>query len=128
MRVLLVEDDDDVRETMREILSVISGDEIGSVGYASYHDLVEHREEALNTDLAILDINLGEMQPSGIDVENWLRLNNYGGRIVFLTGHSRNHPLVKQAAERNNILILEKPIHLSKLVEIVGLSLRKKSA
>ncbi|HEY0253540.1 MAG TPA: response regulator, partial [Kofleriaceae bacterium] len=60
-------------------------------------------------DTALLDINLGVGQPSGVDIAHWLRENGYAPRIIFITGHAPDHPLVKRAAGESG-RVLEKPI------------------
>lgn len=69
-------------------------------------------------DTALLDINLGQGQPSGLDVARWLRDNGFASRIIFITGHAPDHPLVKQAAGQSGS-ILEKPVIPSELLRIV---------
>src|SRR5579862_5380074 len=56
-----------------------------------------HREEALGSRLAILDVNLGPGCPSGLDAHSWLAAEHFSGRIVFLTGHAQSYPLVERA-------------------------------
>lgn len=116
-RILLVEDDKDLAELMRELL--------GDVGAQTYvaHSLGEAKAQytdVLACDLAIVDINLGEGQPSGVDVHAWLRAESFGGEIVFLTGHARSHPLVVAAAATPSTRILAKPIDAATLLSCIG--------
>ncbi|HSD90835.1 MAG TPA: response regulator [Kofleriaceae bacterium] len=67
--------------------------------------------------LAILDVNLGPAQPSGVEVSAWLRARNISCRIVFLTGHAPDHPLVQQAAGIESH-VLTKPIKGDELIRI----------
>ena len=107
--VLFVEDDDDLRETCVELITVVL--ERQCVGVGSYKEVVALGSELLlDCDAAILDINLGPSQPSGIDVYEWLRRTGYTGRIVFLTGHASTHPLVIEAARIGDAEIFSKPI------------------
>jgi FixJ family two-component response regulator len=69
--------------------------------------------------LAILDINLGEGQPSGLDAYHWLRESGFEGKIVFLTGHARSHPLVSQARQAGKVVILEKPTTMERLLSML---------
>jgi FixJ family two-component response regulator len=86
----------------------------------SYGDLISNGERALDTELAILDINLGANAPSGLDCERWLRQSGYTGHVIFLTGHALTHPLVVQAVNAGSVEILEKPQGINRLIEIVS--------
>ena len=118
MRILLLDDDDDLRSIMCDIFQVV-GQGHDCVAVGSYRELLEHADRALNTDLAIIDINLGADVPSGLDCERWLRQRGYTGRVIFLTGHALNHPLVVQAVNAGNVEILEKPQGIQQLIDIV---------
>jgi FixJ family two-component response regulator len=63
----------------------------------------------LKTEVAILDLELGFNQPNGIDAYDLLKRHNYKGKIFFLTGHGRNHPLVQKARD-SGAVIWEKPM------------------
>ncbi len=69
--------------------------------------------------LAILDINLGPNEPSGIDVYRWLRAHKFRAPIFFLTGHAATSPLVEEAERLGDATILSKPIEPSILVDII---------
>jgi FixJ family two-component response regulator len=74
----------------------------------------------LACDSAILDINLGPGQPSGIDAYKWLRNNGYRGRIAFLTGHAGTHPLVIEATRIGDAEIFSKPVDPDQIQTIVA--------
>jgi FixJ family two-component response regulator len=118
LRVLVLEDDEDLRSILRELLSLSGVDECVDAG--SLAELKRKRVEALGCGLAILDINLGADVPSGLDAHEWLKENGFSGRTVFLTGHARSHPLVRQALELSNVQVLSKPIESKVLVALVG--------
>lgn len=81
---------------------------------------VQHQlEMVLMCELAILDINLGEGEPNGVDVYNWMRANGFQSRIVFLTGHARAYPLVTQAERLGDAKIFSKPLAAATLMKIV---------
>jgi FixJ family two-component response regulator len=80
------------------------------VAVGSYEELVALGEEALKYRGAILDVNLGPGRRSGIDASAWLRQKGYTGRIAFLTGHARDHPLVVEAHRLDNVETFTKPI------------------
>ena len=115
--VLYVEDNDDLRELVVELVTVVL--KRRCVGVGSYEELVAVGEEALGCSIAILDINLGSNRRSGIDAYAWLRDNGYTGRVVFLTGHASTHPLVIEAQRIGDAQILSKPIDPDRLRSII---------
>jgi FixJ family two-component response regulator len=115
--VLYVEDNDDLREIVVEVVTVVL--KRRCVGVGSYDELVELGEEALGCSVAILDINLGPNRQSGIDAYRWLRDKGYTGRIAFLTGHASTHPLVVEAQRIGDAEIFSKPIDAARLRSIV---------
>ena len=115
--ILFVEDNDDLRETFVELVTVVL--ERRCIGVGSYEELVALGEEALGCSVAILDINLGPHRRSGIDAYAWLRDKGYMGRIVFLTGHASTHPLVVEAKRMGDAEIFSKPIDPDRLRSIV---------
>jgi FixJ family two-component response regulator len=115
--VLYVEDNDDLRELVVELVTVVL--KRRCVGVGSYEELVALGKEALRCSVAILDINLGPSRRSGIDAYAWLRDHGYQGRIVFLTGHAGSHPLVVEAQRIGDAEIFSKPIEPDRLRSIV---------
>ena len=115
--MLFVEDNNDLRELFVELVPFLL--ERRCVGVGSYDDLVAMGEDALACGVAILDINLGPNRPSGIDAYAWLRGKGYTGRIVFLTGHASNHPLVVEAKRIGDAEIFSKPIEPDRLRFVV---------
>ena len=115
--VLFVEDSDDLRETFVELITVVVG--LRCTGVGSYREVVALGNDVLGCSAAILDINLGPGQPSGIDVYRWLRRVGYTERIIFLTGHASTHPLVIEAARIGDAEIFCKPVDLDQIRLIV---------
>jgi DNA-binding NtrC family response regulator len=115
--VLYVEDNDNLRELVVELVTAVLKHRC--VGVGSYDELVGLGDEALGCSIAILDINLGPHQPSGIDAYRWLRDEGYRGRIVFLTGYASTHPLVIEAKRIGDAEIFSKPIEPDRLRSIV---------
>jgi FixJ family two-component response regulator len=66
-----------------------------------------------------LDINLGVDSASGIDAYRWLRDTGFGGRIAFLTGRARTHPMVQEALRFGDAKVYDKPISFSQLRALV---------
>jgi FixJ family two-component response regulator len=116
-RVLVLEDDDDLRTLLCDLL-VVSGAQ-ACVSAASFDAMVRQKEQVLGCGLALLDVNLGSGAPSGLDAYDWLRENGFGGRIVFLTGHARSHPLVRKAYDLSQARILSKPVDAKVLMALV---------
>jgi len=114
--VLVLEDDEDLRAVMRDMLRMTCHADCVDVG--SFDELVAHRDEVLACDAALLDVNLGSGVPSGIDAYKWLRDNGFHGVISFLTGHAHAHPLVQQASAIDGIDVLEKPVSVAVLKRI----------
>jgi len=115
--VLYVEDNDDLRELVVELVTVVL--KRRCVGVGSYEELAALGKDALRCSVAILDINLGADRRSGIDAYGWLRGQGYKGRIVFLTGHANTHPLVVEAQRIGDAEIFSKPIEPDRLRSIV---------
>ncbi len=115
--VLIVDDDVDLRSSIGDYFDLV-GHKV-SLQAGSLEEARRLGEAALGARLAIVDINLGENQATGMDVVNWLLSSGFQGRIVFLTGHAREHPLVKQAAEESRGIILQKPIAPERLTALL---------
>jgi len=116
--VLLLDDDADVRMTVCELITLITGR--SCIALASVADLQARRDEALACTHAILDINLGPQQPSGVDAYAWLKEQRFAGAITFLTGHAQAHPLVARAAALGEATVYRKPIGVDELLQIIG--------
>lgn len=116
-RVLVLEDDNDLRTLLCDLL-VASGAK-ACVSAGSVEAMVQQREQVLGCELALLDVNLGSGVPSGLDAYQWLRENGFGGRIVFLTGHARSHPLVRKAHEVTQARVLSKPVNAKVLMALL---------
>jgi DNA-binding response OmpR family regulator len=93
--VLLVDDNEDLLE-MTELL--FEGAGVRCLAARSLAEVQALGDSLHGVSLAILDVNLGPDEPSGLDVCTWLRAHAFGGRVVFLTGHAPDHPLVEAAA------------------------------
>lgn len=107
--MLIVDDDEDLRETLGDVLASLR---TCSVKAGSLHDIERRRDEITTCFLALLDINLGPNQPSGLEVCTWLLAHGFAGHIVFMTGHAAGYPLVNDARAMRGVAILQKPIDL----------------
>jgi CheY-like chemotaxis protein len=117
-RVLIVDDNVDLLDVLSETIGQLGAE---ACAVASVAALIARRESALTCHLAILDVNLGENVPSGVDACRWLRKQGFGGAIVFLTAHAARHPLVVAAAALPDTRILRKPITIEQLDELLSL-------
>jgi len=102
---------------LRELLQSIVEDrlQVNCAGYSSVYELKNATSTALQSQIAVLDLELGFKQPSGIDAYNWLVENHYAGHVFFLTGHGQSNPLVESAA-KFGATIWEKPISSSQIM------------
>jgi DNA-binding response OmpR family regulator len=116
-KVLILDDDLDLRDVLRELYETI-GVECLTAG--SLAELQARSAEASTCTLAILDINLGRGQPTGVDAYHWLRQQAFDLRIVFLTGHASTDPRVKEASRIAETKILSKPISAQALVGLLN--------
>jgi DNA-binding NtrC family response regulator len=115
--VLVVDDDEDLRQALGDVLVEIL--DTGWLGAGSFDELVGLGDRALACQVAILDVNLGPGRPSGIDAYEWLKSKGFRGRIVFLTGHARSDPLVVEAWRGRSARVYQKPMTLEQLGAIV---------
>jgi DNA-binding NtrC family response regulator len=116
--VLFVDDDDDLREVMRDTLRRLGVHHVVTAG--SLRDVEEQRGDALACRLAVLDINLGSDEPNGVSVFEWLEHEGFAGRVVFLTGHGSKDARVQQAASLSGSHVASKPITVAKLRDLIG--------
>ncbi|MFT3698130.1 MAG: response regulator [Kofleriaceae bacterium] len=114
--LLVVDDDEDLLQMLENLFSRAKVPHVCASSLAE----VKALGDVLPTlDTALLDINLGPGQPSGVDIARWLREAGFAPRIIFITGHAPDHPLVKKAAGESG-RVLEKPVIPSELLKIVA--------
>jgi DNA-binding NtrC family response regulator len=116
LSVLVLDDDQDLREVLGDLLALLGA---GCVKARSVADLRSQREAALRSSVAILDVNLGADVPSGLDAYRWLRDEGFAGKVLFLTGHARGHPLVARARE-SGVEVREKPIDIGDVKNLLA--------
>jgi len=112
--ILILDDDDDLRESVADALGIFGG---ACLALPSVAAMVDARQAVLACQVAILDVNLGPGLPSGIDAFQWLREQAFGGDIVFLTGHAPSHPMV-EGALKLGARVLRKPISTTELRDL----------
>jgi len=118
-KILLVDDDKTLLSSMGEFFEAVLG--MKCILLTGLADIVAQEAEILDRDVkfAILDINLGQGQPSGIDVYQWLCDHHFQGKCVFLTGHAKDHPLVKNASLMKGVHVFEKPLEIDQLISLI---------
>lgn len=116
--VLFLDDSDELREIVVEMVATISGRPC--LGLRSVFELQQNRDIVLGCELAILDINLGPDEPSGLDAHGWLVAERFKGRIVFLTGHGKSDVLVERAYRLHNARVFQKPLDFGALEALLG--------
>jgi FixJ family two-component response regulator len=115
--VLILDDDDDLRETLAETLQAMCG--VEPIMVPDVAAMIEHGDQALGCTVALVDVNLGVGQPSGIDAYRWLVEHSFRGRIVFLTGHARVQTMVEEAVRAGTAQVIQKPASLRTLCALI---------
>jgi DNA-binding NtrC family response regulator len=117
-RVLFLDDDVDLRDIASELFASANVECTAVPTLAALQVALARSSD--DFDLAIVDINLGDGQPSGVDAYRWLRGNGFRGRIAFLTGHAKSHPLVAEALKAGDVNVYEKPIDFDVLMGLLA--------
>jgi CheY-like chemotaxis protein len=117
-RVLIVEDDDDAREVIGELIDALGHE---AVAVASAREAVQRVQEQ-KLDVALIDLSLPETD--GYEVARRIRATLAGApmRLVALTGYS-DASTRKRASEAGFDDFLVKPAQLSALEAIVNMPL-----
>lgn len=116
-RVLILDDDADLCDLLQLLFEEQGG--VRCVVVHSVAELRENRGRALDCELAILDMNLGPRQATGLDALDWLEQNHFAGTVAFLTGHARRDSALQDRAATAGLAILEKPVEPSSLVALL---------
>jgi FixJ family two-component response regulator len=114
---MILDDDDDLRETLAEMFQVMCG--VDTLLAHDVEGMVAIGNEVLRSAIAFIDVNLGAGRPSGLDAYQWLVEHEYHGRVVFLTGHARLQTQVEQAVNDGVADVVQKPANAKVLCELV---------
>lgn len=115
--VLILDDDEDLCGVVKDIFMMLGAS--NCVCATSLLGLKDQSAEALLCDVAVLDVNLGALNPSGLDAYEWLMSVGFRGRVVFFTGHARSHPLIQSALKYEGVKIIEKPAPMYELESLL---------
>jgi DNA-binding NarL/FixJ family response regulator len=107
--VLLIDDHEALLDSTKEFLELLV--KVNCLCFLGLKELASGWADVSKAapSLAILDINLGAGEPSGVDVYHWLHAQ----------GHAKDHPLVKQAVQINGVKVFEKPMGIDDLTALV---------
>lgn len=116
--VLFVDDDADLCAVMKDTVLGLGASDCITVG--SLNEVERLGSELFKCHLAVLDINLGPDQPTGVEVFHWLTDNGFKGHVVFLTGHAHDDPRAMAAAAITRTVVLSKPISTQSLQKLIA--------
>ena len=111
--ILVLDDDESLRELLGICLEASGRCTVQAM--ASFRELERCFHDSGDVTAAVLDINLGRGEPTGIDAYHWLRSRGFSGRVIFLTGHAASHPLIREAQLIGDAVVLEKPTGIDQL-------------
>ncbi|MDO8437913.1 MAG: response regulator [Nitrosomonadaceae bacterium] len=115
-RIAHVEDDSDIRDTVRRILSV-AGYTVDS--YETHSDFIKSLQDATNLpDLAILDVMVESMD-AGLDTYEEMRKRFPGIRVIFLTSLGEMILPYFSGESHDWVCIVEKPVEPVSLLAII---------
>jgi len=110
MRVLLVDDEEELVSTLAERLAMRGITASWVTGYRAALDIVEHEP----FDIALLDVRLPEM--NGLELKRLLEVKRPGMKFIFLTGHGSEEDFKACSAESGRDYYLIKPVQIEVLM------------
>ncbi len=115
-RIAHVEDDSDIRDAVRRILSV-AGYTVDS--YETHSDFIKSLQDATNPpDLAILDVMVESMD-AGLNTYEEMRKHFPGIRVIFLTSLGEMILPYFSGESHDWVCIVEKPVEPESLLAII---------
>jgi FixJ family two-component response regulator len=111
--VLIVDDDEDIRDALRELLLSV---DIDASCFGSTHELL-HSDLPERPGCLILDVRLPGA--SGLDLQQQLSMNGSTRPIIFLTGHG-DIAMTVQAMKAGAVDFLTKPVRDQTLLDAVA--------
>ena len=116
-KILILDDEKSLCTLLKMLLTELGG--VSSVFIHTFNELKSYESELNSFDMIFLDVNLGSGSPSGIDAFNWIMENHFINQIVFFTGHANTFSVVKNAPDYDKVFVLEKPVEVEKLQEMI---------
>ncbi|WP_028318252.1 response regulator [Desulfobulbus elongatus] len=110
MRVLLVDDEEELVATLAERLDMRGIEAAWATDYRTALAMVEEKE----FDIALLDVRLPEM--NGLDLKRLIEARRPGMKFIFLTGHGSEEDFEACSAESGREYYLIKPVQIEVLV------------
>lgn len=110
MRVLLVDDEEELVSTLAERLTMRGLTAAWVTGYRAALDLVEKEP----FDIALLDVRLPEM--NGLELKRLLAARCPEMKFIFLTGHGSEEDFKACSAESGKEYYLIKPVQIEVLM------------
>ena len=111
MRILLVDDEEELVSTMAERLSMrgIISD------WATSAEAALKKLDSHTYDIAVLDVKLPRI--SGIKLKREMETKTPGMKFIFLTGHGSEADFKAGSAEAGAAYYLMKPVNIEDLIE-----------
>jgi len=115
-KILILDDDKDLCWVLEMLFQDGSGNECTCV-----HSIQELKALGadLKFDLALLDVNLGDPEFTGLDAHAWLMKNEYKGKTVFFSGHATSDSSMQMVLKIPNTFFLEKPASAEKILALL---------
>jgi DNA-binding response OmpR family regulator len=110
MRVLLVDDEEELVATLAERLAMRGITTSWVTDYRAALDMVEHEP----FDIALLDVRLPEM--NGLELKRLLEVKRPSMKFIFLTGHGSEQDFNACSAESGKDFYLIKPVQIEVLM------------
>jgi two-component system, NtrC family, response regulator GlrR len=110
-KILVVDDAPSVRRMLTELLDGAGYDVLSAGTFEEGKQLAD----AGNPDLMLIDIRLGDY--NGLQLAVRERVNHPSRPVIVMTGHS--DPVLEAEARRHGAEFVEKPLHPSRLIEMI---------
>lgn len=113
MRILIVDDDRDFAESMADLVELNGHEAV--LAYSGASALKIFRQN--NIDLILMDIRMPGL--NGVETLNEIKKHNPSIPVAMMTGYT-DKPLIDSALDNGAITILDKPLNLEQLTQIIN--------
>jgi DNA-binding NarL/FixJ family response regulator len=114
VRILIVDDNDDVRRDLQSVLQMVAG--IQTVGTAGNGREAVEQVKKLKPDVVIMDLEMPVMD--GLESTREIKSLGLGTRVIILSVH-KSEPLCRAAAGSGADGYVEKGAPLQKIKEVI---------